>query len=86
MARPLRIDQAGGWYHITSLRNERGSSFRDDPDRIRFLELLGEFMRRWIILSDGETCREEGEALAEAESRLVENLRGREQADRDGIK
>jgi len=41
MARPLRIEQAGGWYHITARGNERRAIFRDDRDRARFVELLG---------------------------------------------
>ena len=53
MARPLRIDQAGGWYHLTSRGNERGRIFRDDRDRAHFQELLGELVARfrWRIHS-----------------------------------
>ena len=42
MARPLRIDQPGGWYHLTSRGNERKRIFRDAEDREHFLELIGE--------------------------------------------
>jgi REP element-mobilizing transposase RayT len=33
MARPLRIEVAGGWYHVTARGNERRHIFRDDRDR-----------------------------------------------------
>lgn len=42
MARPLRLDQAGGWYHLTARGNERRATFRNDRDRLHFLELLDE--------------------------------------------
>ena len=42
MARPLRIERAGGRYHVTARGNERRDLFRGDSDRYRFLELLGE--------------------------------------------
>jgi REP element-mobilizing transposase RayT len=41
MARPLRIEYPGAYYHVTSRGNERKSIFRDDQDREKFLELLG---------------------------------------------
>lgn len=40
MARPLRIEYAGAWYHITCRGNERRAIFTDDKDRSRFLEIL----------------------------------------------
>jgi len=40
MARPLRIEHPGGWYHITARGNERRAIFRDDGDHSHFLELL----------------------------------------------
>jgi hypothetical protein len=30
----------GGWYHVTARGNQRKRLFRDDKDRLRFLELL----------------------------------------------
>jgi len=41
MARPLRIEYPGAYYHVTSRGNERKSIFRDERDRERFLDLLG---------------------------------------------
>ena len=42
MARALRINLAGGRYHVTARGNERKAIFRDDTDRFHFLELVGE--------------------------------------------
>ena len=47
MARPLRVDYAGGWYHLTSRGNERRRIYRDDGDRAHFLELLEELVLRF---------------------------------------
>ena len=33
MARALRIQQPGAWYHVTARGNERKDIFRDDPGR-----------------------------------------------------
>jgi REP element-mobilizing transposase RayT len=33
MARPLRIEVDGGWYHVTGRGNERRALFRDERDR-----------------------------------------------------
>ena len=49
MARPLRIEKAGGWYHITSRGNERKPIFRDARDRRRFLELIGGMVSRFRV-------------------------------------
>ena len=39
MARPWRIELAGGRYDVTARGNERRPIFRDDSDRQRFLEV-----------------------------------------------
>lgn len=49
MARALRIQCPGGRYHVTARGNERRDIFWDDPDRFRFLELLGELGERFGI-------------------------------------
>ena len=41
MARPLRIEYRGAYYHVTSRGNERKAIFRDDADREKFIELVG---------------------------------------------
>jgi REP element-mobilizing transposase RayT len=40
MARPLRIEYPGAFYHITARGNEQKDIVRDDKDRERFLEYL----------------------------------------------
>jgi len=40
MARPLRIQYPGAYYHLTCRGNDRKRIFGDDKDRIQFLKLL----------------------------------------------
>jgi len=47
MARPLRIDLAGGLYHVTSRGDHREAIYRDDQDRIDWLTVLGEVCDRF---------------------------------------
>ena len=49
MARALRIEQAGGRYHVTARGNERKRIYRRDSDRARFLELLSEATDRFTL-------------------------------------
>jgi REP element-mobilizing transposase RayT len=42
MARSIRIERPGAWYHVTSRGNERRAIYRDDRDRRHFCQLLGE--------------------------------------------
>ena len=53
MARPLRIEMADGVYHVTSRGLERREIVRDDRDRARWLEMLGEVAarREWRVLA-----------------------------------
>ena len=41
MARPLRIQYPGAWYHVTCRGNERAPIYQDDKDKKRFLMTLG---------------------------------------------
>jgi len=50
MARPLRVEFAGAAYHVTARGNERRIIFRDDKDRQRFLETLGEACERFGLV------------------------------------
>ena len=47
MARPLRIELAGGFYHVTSRGDRRDDIFDDDADRISWLELFGNVCQRF---------------------------------------
>jgi REP element-mobilizing transposase RayT len=49
MARPLRIERVGGWYHLTARGNERRAIYRDDRDRLHFCELLAEMVSRFGV-------------------------------------
>ena len=49
MARPLRIEVAGGWYHVTARGNERRAIFRDDADRKHWLALLEQWVERFVL-------------------------------------
>lgn len=50
MARPLRIEFPGAVYHVTARGDGRGTIFRDDRDREKFLEILARtvLLRRWV--------------------------------------
>src|SRR5438477_12603532 len=47
MARQLRIERAGAWYHITARGNERRSIYRHQRDYRHFCELLDETVERF---------------------------------------
>jgi len=42
MARPLRIEYPGAVYHVMAQGNQGRVIYREDLDRLRFLETLGE--------------------------------------------
>ena len=44
MARLLRVDRPGLWYHLTARGNEQRFIFRDGRDREHFLELLAQWV------------------------------------------
>ena len=59
MARPLRVEFAGALYHVTSRGNEKRPIFKNDGDRLKFLELLGEAVSRfgwtltaWVLMTN----------------------------------
>lgn len=47
MARPLRIEYPGAFYHVTSRGNERKDIFRSQRDREKFLEYLSSATSRY---------------------------------------
>jgi|SRR5581483_3482578 len=53
MARQPRIQVAGGYYHVFARGNERRALYRDDNDRIAFLELVAAAAERfaWSLLA-----------------------------------
>ena len=50
VARALRIERAGAWYHVTARGNERRAIYRDQRDRRHFCELLGETVVRFRLV------------------------------------
>jgi len=49
MARALRIEYPGAWYHVTCRGNERRNIFRGDSDRVRFLEILTDTSDLYVV-------------------------------------
>ena len=49
MARPVRIERVGGWYHVTARGNERRDIYRDDRDRRHFCELLAGMVEQFNV-------------------------------------
>jgi len=49
MARALRLNISGGWYHVTTRGIERKIVYTDDTCSIRFLELLEETVERFGV-------------------------------------
>jgi len=47
MARPLRIEYPGAVYHVTSRGNEKKPVFKDDTDRLNFLNTLQHVNKRY---------------------------------------
>lgn len=47
MARPLRVEVAGGRYHVSSRGNQRRPIFLDNGDRAGFLEVVAELRERF---------------------------------------
>ena len=47
MLRPLRLEFVGALYHVTSRGNGRKPIFRNDQDRLSFLEVLHKVNRRY---------------------------------------
>ncbi len=49
MARPLRINIPGGWYHVTSRGQNRAPIYLDNRDRLEFLDRLEEMVKRYEV-------------------------------------
>lgn len=49
MARPLRIEYPGAFYHVVNRGQSRGNIFMEDNGRQTFLDLLAEIARLWKI-------------------------------------
>ena len=49
MVRAWRIEFEGGLYHVLSRGNERKDIFRDDRDRLTFLDAIGEMADNYDV-------------------------------------
>jgi len=51
MARPLRLEHPGAVWHVTSRGNNQQDIYIDDDDRIMFLSILADTVRRfrWVV-------------------------------------
>ena len=49
MARPLRIQYPGAFYHVTCRGNERQDIFKDDTDRYRFIQILSQSLDSYTV-------------------------------------
>lgn len=49
MARPIRIEYRGAFYHITARGNERRDIYRDKKDFSKFIEILKEYAERYGV-------------------------------------
>ncbi|MBI4369520.1 MAG: transposase [Elusimicrobia bacterium] len=49
MARPLRVEYPGAFYHVFTRGNDRRWIFRDNADRKRFFGLIAESAERWAV-------------------------------------
>jgi putative transposase len=47
MARPLRIEFSGALYHVTSRGDRQEPIFEDDEDRLAFMKILAEVVKRF---------------------------------------
>ncbi|MBW2065942.1 MAG: transposase [Deltaproteobacteria bacterium] len=50
MARPLRVEYPGAYYHVMSRGNNQERIYEDDTDREKFLEYLGKASERFSII------------------------------------
>lgn len=48
MARPLRIEYAGALYHVTSRGDRREAIYRDDDDRLIWLDVFSQVCSRFL--------------------------------------
>ena len=49
MARPLRVNVAGGWYHVFNRGHNRQVLFHGKADYEHFLDLVGEMHARYRV-------------------------------------
>ena len=70
MARPLRIEYPGAFYHVTSRGNEQKDVFKSHKDREKFLSYLesaseryGAAIHAWCLMSNHYHLRLSGDGV-----------------------
>jgi hypothetical protein len=63
MARPTRLEIAGGWYHVVNRGIERRAIFRAEGNYEHFLELLAKAAARFAASA---RLRADGQSLSSA--------------------
>ncbi|MDR4505816.1 MAG: transposase [Candidatus Scalindua sp.] len=58
MARPLRIEYPGAWYHFTSRCCERNRIVKDDTNRKEFLTILKDSLEKYMVQLHGYVLME----------------------------
>jgi hypothetical protein len=81
MARGIRVEYPGAFYHLMARGNRRERIFRDDGDRRVFCETLGETCERtgWRVTHDqreAERLLQEGLAAADLDESALSSLPG----------
>ncbi len=77
MTRPVRIEFEGALYHVTSRGDRREAIYEDDSDRTRFLEILGEVIRRfnWVCHSYCQMTNHYHVVIATPDGNLSKGMR-----------
>lgn len=78
MARSIRVEYAGAYYHVMARGNRRGAIFEDDEDRFFFLKTLGEAcgmtgwrVHAWVLMSNHYRL-----LIETTEANLVDGMQG----------
>jgi hypothetical protein len=56
MARPLRIEYPGAYYHITNRGNTGERIYISQRDKVQFVEYMGRAVERFSIVVHSERC------------------------------
>jgi len=58
MARPLRVEYPGAYYHVINRGNNQEKIFKNDRDREKFLQYLEKAsVKIWVNISVGSVVR-----------------------------
>jgi len=77
MARPLRIELAGGLYHITSRGDRRENIYFSEVDRLAWLDIFGQVCSRfnWVCHAWCQMTNHYHVVVETAEGNLAQGMR-----------